>query len=78
MDNVYFTREQVENTPSGAHGIDYETETTWRIAACDLIQEAGMLLRCNQAVMATGQVLFHRFFCRKSMKEYSPKVGICR
>ncbi len=39
-----------------------------------LIQEGGTLLDVPQVVMATGQVLFHRFFCKKSMAHYDVEV----
>lgn len=73
LDNFYLSSEQLENSPSRQQGIDAETETTLRFYACDLIQEAGLLLKCPQAVMATGQVLLHRCYCKKSMREYHIK-----
>ncbi|KAJ6767889.1 CYCLIN [Salix koriyanagi] len=54
-------------------GIDEATETTLRIYGCDLIQESGILLKLPQAVMATGQVLFHRFYCKKSFARFNVK-----
>lgn len=30
-----------------------------------------------QAVTATGQVLFHRFYCKKSFARFSVKVKLC-
>uniref|UniRef100_A0AAY4AGI2 Cyclin-like domain-containing protein n=1 Tax=Denticeps clupeoides TaxID=299321 RepID=A0AAY4AGI2_9TELE len=42
------------------------TETDLRILGCELVQSAGILLRLPQVAMATGQVLFHRFFYSKS------------
>ncbi|KAJ8622458.1 hypothetical protein MRB53_030987 [Persea americana] len=66
IDTFYLTDEQLDNSPSRKDGIDESMETTLRIYGCDLIQESGILLRLPQAVMATGQVLFHRFYCKKS------------
>ncbi|GIL44618.1 hypothetical protein Vafri_2145 [Volvox africanus] len=77
LDNFYLTDEELGNSPSRKHDIDEETETTLRIFGCELIQEAGILLKCPQAVMATGQVLFQRFFCRKSMREYNVRRMAC-
>ncbi|KAK2450323.1 arginine-rich cyclin [Trifolium repens] len=54
-------------------GIDEATETTLRIYGSDLIQESGILLRLPQAVMATGQVLFHCFYCKKSFARFNVK-----
>lgn len=76
IDNFYLSDEELENSPSRKDGIDQETETTLRIYGAQMIQEAGILLRCPQAVMATGQVLLQRFYCKKSLKEYSIKVGV--
>ncbi|CAM8898432.1 unnamed protein product [Rhodiola kirilowii] len=73
IDNFYITDEQLEETPSRKDGIDNETETILRIYGCDLIQESGILLRLPQAVMATGQVLFHRFYCKKSFARFNVK-----
>ncbi|KAJ4967772.1 hypothetical protein NE237_014473 [Protea cynaroides] len=73
IDTFYLTDEQLKNTPSRKDGIDEATETTLRIYGCDLIQESGILLKLPQAVMATGQVLFHRFFCKKSFAKFNVK-----
>ncbi|XP_030515222.1 cyclin-L1-1 [Rhodamnia argentea] len=73
IDNFYLTDEQLKNSPSRKDGIDEATETTLRIYGCDLIQESGILLKLPQAVMATGQVLFHRFYCKKSFTRFNVK-----
>ncbi|KAG5584121.1 hypothetical protein H5410_044555 [Solanum commersonii] len=64
-------KEQLINSPSRKDGIDEVTETALRIDRCDLIQESGILLRLPQAVMATGQVLLHRFYCKKSFARFN-------
>ncbi|KAF3454394.1 hypothetical protein FNV43_RR04841 [Rhamnella rubrinervis] len=73
IDTFYLTDEQLENSPSRKDNIDGATETTLRIYGCDLIQESGILLRLPQAVMATAQVLFHRFYCKKSFARFNVK-----
>ncbi|KAF7817873.1 cyclin-L1-1-like isoform X1 [Senna tora] len=73
IDTFYLTDEQLKNSPSRKDGIDEATETTLRIYGSDLIQESGILLRLPQAVMATGQVLFHRFYCKKSFARFNVK-----
>ncbi|KAK1288697.1 Cyclin-L1-1 [Acorus calamus] len=73
IDTFYLTDEQLKNSPSRKDGIDEETETSLRIYGCDLIQESGILLRLPQQVMATGQVLFHRFYCKKSFARFNVK-----
>ncbi|KAK4771604.1 hypothetical protein SAY87_032136 [Trapa incisa] len=73
IDNFYLSDDQLKNSPSRKDGIDEATETTLRIYGCDLIQEGGILLKLPQAVMATGQVLFHRFYCKKSFMKFHVK-----
>ncbi|CAO2192377.1 unnamed protein product [Urochloa humidicola] len=73
IDTFYLTDEQLRDSPSRKDGIDEATETALRVYGCDLIQESGILLRLPQAVMATAQVLFHRFYCKKSFVRFSAK-----
>ncbi|KAH7285896.1 hypothetical protein KP509_33G050500 [Ceratopteris richardii] len=73
IDTFYLTQEQLQNSPSRKDGIDEETETALRFYGCELIQEGGILLKLPQAVMATGQVLFQRFFCKKSFARFNVK-----
>ncbi|KAL7590190.1 hypothetical protein Lser_V15G40174 [Lactuca serriola] len=79
VDTFYLTDEQLHNSPSRKDGIDEATKTTLRIYGCDLIQESGILLRIPQHVMATGQVLFHRFYCKTSFVRFNVKriVAAC-
>ncbi|XP_014511834.1 cyclin-L1-1-like [Vigna radiata var. radiata] len=74
IDTFYLTDEQLANSPSRKDGIDEATETTLRIYGCDLVQESGILLRLPQTVMATGQILFHRFYCKKSFARFDVKT----
>ncbi|XP_020114061.1 cyclin-L1-1 isoform X2 [Ananas comosus] len=71
IDTFYLTDEQLKNSPSRKDGIDEETETTLRIYVLYLVHS----FNCHrpQAVMATGQVLFHRFYCKKSFARFSVK-----
>eukprot|EP00850_Spirogloea_muscicola_P022488 SM000298S10942 [mRNA] locus=s298:43966:46065:+ [translate_table: standard] len=73
IDTFYLTAEQLRSSPSRRDGIDEEAEAQLRLYGCDVMQEAGILLRLPQAVMATGQVLFHRFYCKKSFKRFNVK-----
>lgn len=75
LDTFYLKPEELQKTPSRQAGIDAETEKTLRIFGCDLIQEAGILLGRQQAVMCTGQVLLQRFYCKKSLKEFNVRVS---
>ncbi len=55
----------LNSTPSWRYdNIEPNEETLHRVFGCELIQEAGILLRMSQAVMATGQHLLHRFYYR--------------
>lgn len=75
LDSFYLTEEQLENSPSRQDGIDKDTEANLRMYGCELIQEAGIMLGFHQVVMATGQVLLHRFYCKRSMKNFNVKVS---
>ncbi|KAF4320674.1 hypothetical protein BBO99_00001272 [Phytophthora kernoviae] len=57
-------------SPSSQDGIDPSTERQHRFFGCELIQEAGVLLRLPQVVMATAQTLFQRFYYRKSLRQF--------
>jgi hypothetical protein len=72
------TDDQLQQSPSRDAGFDEQAETYLRLYGCELIQEAGILLRLPQVVMATGQVLFHRFYCKKSFKECPLEVRPAR
>ena len=77
LDNFYLTEEELEKSPSRLDGIDKETEETLRLFACEVIQEAVVLLKLPQVVAATGQVLLHRFLCKRSVKRFHIKVCTC-
>jgi len=66
LDNVLLPEEKLSPTPSMKDGLDAETEQDLRILGCEFIQTAGILLKLPQVAMATGQVLFQRFYYCKS------------
>uniref|UniRef100_A0A672QUX8 Cyclin-L1-like n=1 Tax=Sinocyclocheilus grahami TaxID=75366 RepID=A0A672QUX8_SINGR len=74
IDNSLIPEENLSPTPSMQDGLDLSTETDLRILGCELIQSAGILLRLPQVAMATGQVLFHRFFYSKSFVKHSFEI----
>jgi hypothetical protein len=76
LDSFYLTDDQLENSPSRQDGIDKDTEANLRMYGCEVIQEAGIMLSFDQVFMATGQVLLHRFYCKRSMKTFNVKVGV--
>ncbi|XP_055624680.1 cyclin-L2-like [Toxorhynchites rutilus septentrionalis] len=71
LENCLLPDPKLELTPSQADGLDRETEVDLRILGCELIQTAGILLKLPQVAMATGQVLFQRFFYSKSFVRHS-------
>ena len=75
LDNFYVSKEDLANSPSRADGISPEIETAQRVYGCELIQQAGILLRLPQAVMATGMVLLQRFYCKVSLVTHDVKVS---
>ncbi|XP_048110807.1 cyclin-L2-like [Alosa alosa] len=66
LENCLLPAEQLSQTPSAEHGLSGETEEQLRISGCERIQAAGILLRLPQVAMATGQILFQRFYYCKS------------
>ncbi|KAK7136499.1 hypothetical protein R3I93_016735 [Phoxinus phoxinus] len=66
LENCLLPPERVHCSPSRAHGLSARTEEQLRNRMCEMIQNAGILLRLPQVTMATAQILFHRFFYCKS------------
>ncbi|TFJ83726.1 hypothetical protein NSK_004830 [Nannochloropsis salina CCMP1776] len=64
---VLLPRHVLRESPSRRLGVPEAVERRHRIFGCELIQEAGILLRQPQVVMATAQTLFHRFFYRRAL-----------
>ncbi|EQC26735.1 hypothetical protein SDRG_15464 [Saprolegnia diclina VS20] len=57
-------------TPSAAEGVPAAVEARHRFFACELVQEAGILLSLPQVVLATGQSLLHRFYAGQSLTDF--------
>ncbi|KAG6618672.1 ania-6a type cyclin [Phytophthora cinnamomi] len=57
-------------SPSLADGVPQDVERLHRAFGCELVQEAGVLLRLPQVVMATAQTLLQRFFYRQSLRQF--------
>ncbi|KAG8445258.1 hypothetical protein GDO86_010149 [Hymenochirus boettgeri] len=74
IDCSIIPEERLSPTPSMLDGLDLHAETDLRILGCELLQSAGILLRLPQVAMATGQVLFHRFFYSKSFVKHSFEI----
>ncbi|RZF39818.1 hypothetical protein LSTR_LSTR000466 [Laodelphax striatellus] len=66
LKNCLLPELKLSPTPSKLDGLDTETETDLRNPITMMIQTGGILLRLPQVAMATGQVLFQRFYYSKS------------
>lgn len=65
--NSVLPLEKLTPTPSQKDGLSEDLEIQIRSLGCELIQLAGKLLRLPQVAMATGCVLFQRFYYAKSL-----------
>jgi transcription initiation factor TFIIIB Brf1 subunit/transcription initiation factor TFIIB len=61
-------------TPSTSEGLPYDIEYDLRLIGCELIQTACLLLKLPQTAVATGQVLFHRYFYSSSFVRRSMEI----
>lgn len=64
------SQEQIQKTPSVEDGIPKELEEDLRAFGCQLISQAGLLLKQKQVAVATAQILFQRFWYVSSMKQF--------
>ncbi|GAB0099354.1 cyclin-L1 [Sergentomyia squamirostris] len=71
LENCILPETKLDETPSQLDSLNRETEIDLRILGCELIQTAGILLKLPQVAMATGQVLFQRFFYTKSFVRHN-------
>jgi len=67
ISNSVLPLDKLSPTPSAKDGLSEEIEMQIRSLGCDLIQIAGKLLKLPQVAMATGCVLFQRFYYAKSL-----------
>merc|ERR550539_1845385 len=70
ISNSVLPYEKLNQTPSSNDGLPVDVEIQIRSLGCELIQLAGKLLKLPQVAMATGCVLFQRFFYAKSLVRY--------
>ncbi|XP_073235878.1 uncharacterized protein [Porites lutea] len=69
-DRFYFTKEQLQNTPSRKNGIDPEKEQSYRQQAATLIQDMGQRLSVSQLTINTAIVYMHRFYMFHSFSKF--------
>ncbi|CAI9777850.1 unnamed protein product [Fraxinus pennsylvanica] len=67
--NWYFTREELDLSPSRKDGISSEEESHLRQLYCSYLQELGMELKEPQVTIATAMMLCHRFYMHQSHKK---------
>uniref|UniRef100_A0A6B2G5E4 Cyclin-L1 (Trinotate prediction) n=1 Tax=Myxobolus squamalis TaxID=59785 RepID=A0A6B2G5E4_MYXSQ len=74
LDNCILSEDILKNTPSSLDDIPEDHENYLRFFGCELIQKSGILLKLPQVAMATGQILFQRFFYSKSFLKHDYEV----
>ncbi|XP_040827426.1 cyclin-T2 isoform X4 [Ochotona curzoniae] len=70
----FFTREQLENTPSRRCGVEADKELSYRQQAANLIQEMGQRLNVSQLTINTAIVYMHRFYMHHSFTKFSRNI----
>ncbi|KAM5287843.1 cyclin-T1 isoform 2-T2 [Ctenodactylus gundi] len=66
----YFTREQLENSPSRRFGVDPDKELSYRQQAANLLQDMGQRLFVSQLTINTAIVYMHRFYMIQSFTQF--------
>ncbi|XP_077810148.1 cyclin-T1 isoform X5 [Macaca mulatta] len=66
----YFTREQLENSPSRRFGVDPDKELSYRQQAANLLQDMGQRLNVSQLTINTAIVYMHRFYMIQSFTQF--------
>uniref|UniRef100_A0A096MEC6 Cyclin T2a n=1 Tax=Poecilia formosa TaxID=48698 RepID=A0A096MEC6_POEFO len=70
----YFTREQLENTPSRRCGLESDRELSYRQQAANLIQDMGQRLNVSQLTINTAIVYMHRFYMQHSFTKFHRNI----
>ncbi|XP_053326684.1 cyclin-T2 isoform X2 [Spea bombifrons] len=70
----FFTREQLENSPSRRCGVEADKELSYRQQAANLIQDMGQRLNVSQLTINTAIVYMHRFYMHHSFTKYHRNV----
>ncbi|XP_001634968.3 cyclin-T1 isoform X2 [Nematostella vectensis] len=74
----YFTKEQLQNSPSRRMGMDAERELSYRQQAATLIQDMGQRLSVSQLTINTSIVYMHRFYmCHPFQKFHRHAMAPC-
>ncbi|KAM9248381.1 cyclin-T2 isoform 2-T2 [Dugong dugon] len=70
----FFTREQLENTPSRRCGVEADKELSYRQQAANLIQDMGQRLNVSQLTINTAIVYMHRFYMHHSFTKFNRNI----
>ncbi|TMW68348.1 hypothetical protein Poli38472_005816 [Pythium oligandrum] len=70
MEHVVLPEAILARSPSQQDGVSAHEERDHRFWGCELIEEAGILLRLPQVVMVTAQTMLQRFYYRKSLRDF--------
>ncbi|XP_010734436.1 cyclin-T2a [Larimichthys crocea] len=70
----FFTREQLENTPSHRSGVEPDRELSYRQQAANLIQDMGQRLNVSQLTINTAIVYMHRFYMHHSFTKFHRNI----
>jgi len=62
--------EYVDDSESRRDGVSNDDEVMLRVYGCEIIQQAGQLLRLPQQACATAQVIFQRFYIKRSFVDF--------
>ncbi|QDZ21262.1 cyclin [Chloropicon primus] len=63
-------KEYVEDSESRRDGVSREDEVMLRVYGSEIIQQAGQLLKLPQQACATAQVIFQRFYIKRSFVDF--------
>ncbi|XP_066441896.1 cyclin-T1 [Eleutherodactylus coqui] len=66
----YFTREQLDGSPSRRAGLDPDKELSYRQQAANLLQDMGQRLNVTQLTINTAIVYMHRFYMVQSFTRF--------
>ena len=58
------------DSESRRDGVTLEEEKSLRVYGCEIIQRGCQLLKLHQQACATSQVIFQRFYCKRSFVDF--------
>ncbi|XP_060731731.1 cyclin-T2a isoform X4 [Tachysurus vachellii] len=70
----FFSREQLETTPSRRCGLEPDRELSYRQQAANLIQDMGQRLNVSQLTINTAIVYMHRFYMYHSFTKFHRNI----